>query len=165
MNTTIIQQVQRLRYWLACVILIVMLSVYGRKLQYVITAKVDALWIAGIVFFVLFAALLNLYRKRKTTSIPNVVLVLSFCLLCSGGAAVYFKYLLPVEALHFLVFSCYGWFSSAVFGAIYGMVAVFGMAFGDEVLQYYLPSRVGDLHDVLINSLSGVTGLILRNKL
>ncbi len=133
-------------------------------MQKAVVARVDASWIAVTIFILLIIILLFLYKNRKAFSISYKALLLSCIILCAGAAAVYFKYLVPVETLHFLVFSCYGWFSSAVFGPVYGSIAVIGMAIGDEILQHYLPSRVGDLHDVVINSLSGFVGLILRNK-
>jgi hypothetical protein len=162
--TILLLKIFRLRYWLACAAVIVGLSIYGRKLQKAIAGTVDISWVAVIVFILLFFIILLLYKKRETHSIPNSLLIFSCCLAAAGGAAVYYRYLMPVETLHFLVFFCYGWVSSAVFGPIYGVIAVMGMAIGDEILQYYLPSRVGDIHDVLINSLSGLTGLVLRNK-
>lgn len=162
---TILLQISKLRYWLACATVIVSLSIFGRKLQKVIAETVDISWVAVVVFLLLFSILLLLYKKRETHSIPQSFLIITCCLITAGGVAVYYKYLVPIETLHFLVFFCYGWVSSAVFGPLYGVVAVMGMAIGDEILQYYLPSRVGDLHDVLINSLSGLTGLVLRNKL
>lgn len=160
--TAFFHQIFRLKYWLACAVFIITLSIYGRKLQRLIAERVDGIWIAVIVFCLLFFLLGFLYYKRKIYSISKPVLLFSFCLLTAGGAVVYYKYLLPVETLHFLVFSCYGWIAAAVFGPLYGAIAVLAMAVGDEVLQYYLPSRVGDLHDVLINSLSGFSGLLLR---
>jgi uncharacterized membrane protein YhaH (DUF805 family) len=162
--TIFLLQISRLRYWLACATVIVILSVYGRILQKSIAEVVDTSWVAVIVFVLLFLILLLLYKKRKTHSIPKSLLILSCCLIVAGGGAVHYKYLVPVETLHFLVFFCYGCISVAVFGPLYGEVALKAMAVGDEILQYYLPSRVGDLHDVLINSLSGLVGLALRSK-
>lgn len=160
----VFQQISRLRYWLACATFIVGLSIYGRKLQMAISTKIDPSWIAAVVFILLIFILLTLYKRRDNHSISRGILILSFCLVMAGGAAVYFKYLLPIETLHFLVFFCYGWVSAAVFGPVYGTVAVLGLGIGDEILQYYLPSRVGDLHDVLINTLSGFSGFLLRTK-
>lgn len=157
-------QIFRIRYWLACVIVIFSLSIFGRTLQKAIAERVDTYWVAVIVFGLLVLIVLLLYKKREAHSIPHRLLVFSCFLIVAGGVAVYYKYLLPVETLHFLVFFCYGWVSSAVFGPLYGVVAVMGMAIGDEILQYYLPSRVGDFHDVVINSMSGLIGLVLRNK-
>ena len=164
MITILLSQITRLRYWLACATVIVTLSVYGRNLQKSVAEVVDVSWVAVIVFVLLFSIILLLYNKREAHSIPKSLLIFSCCLIVAGGMAVYYKYLVPVETLHFLVFFCYGWVSCAVFGPFYGVGAVMAMAVGDEILQYYLPSRVGDLHDVLINSLSGLTGLALRKK-
>ncbi len=102
-----------------------------------------------------------LFRKRHHYSIHPVAVVLSGLLLLTATSAVYMNYLRPVEMTHFLLFSVLGWLSVTAFGPVMGCVAMLSIATGDEVLQYYLPERVGDLHDVLINSLSGMLGLWL----
>ncbi len=82
-----------------------------------------------------------------------------------GALAVYFDYLMPIEMTHFLVFSLLGWLSVGAFGIVWGSLAMLGVAIGDEILQFFLPTRVGDLHDVVINGLSGFFGIWLgRNK-
>jgi len=164
MKTSILRQVTTLHYWLLCVCVILILSVFGRKMQILIVARLDMIWIAAIVFTLLFGALIFFYKRRKIYAIPRGTLIGSFSLLAIYGCAVYFKFLAPVETLHFLIFSCFGWLSAAVFGLLHGIVVVFCMAIGDEIMQYFLPDRFGDIHDVVINTLSGLAGLFLRNK-
>jgi len=151
-------------YWLLCVGVILSMSLYGRKWQTRILPELDMIWVATAVFVFLSCGLLFLYRKRNIYQISHRILIGSFFLLATGGAAVYFKLLVPVETVHFVVFTCFGWLSATVFGFFYGIVAVLSMAIGDEIFQHFLPDRYGDLHDVLINTLSGIAGLFLRNN-
>lgn len=153
-----------LQFWLLTVLSIVLLSVFGRKLQSAIVSRIDIIWVAAAVFIILFLTLLLLLKNRANNGIKKRVLLISSLLLVGGGAALYFEYLVPVEAVHFLVFSYLGWLSAAVFGPIAGIGAVVSIAVGDEILQYFLPDRVGDFHDIAVNLVSGLTGILIRGK-
>lgn len=148
--------------WLVIVVLIVLLSIFGRDIQLLLIARIDSIYIAGSVFIVLFGLLFTLWRKRRRYHIQKRTFLATTALLLGGIAAVQVRYLLPAEAVHFLVFSWFGWVSTTVFGPLNAFVAVVSVAFGDELLQYYLPSRVGDIHDIIINLLSGFIGIILK---
>lgn len=150
--------------WLAIVIFIFLLSVYGRNLQLFISNYFDLRWIAGAVFATLLLLLvqINSGKTHKTFSLVSVFF--SSALLCGGIIAVVSGYLRPIEAVHFLLFSSLGWISGSVFSMLYGAAAVMIISLGDETLQYFLSDRVGDLHDVVINCISGLTGLLLRRK-
>lgn len=159
----VLHHTYRLRYWLLSVLLIILLSVTGRSVQLYIVEYLNPLWIAGAIFALLFFILVNiLRRKRDRGSFWVVGGVL--CLLIAAVAAVWSGYMLPVEAVHFLVFSWLGWISSAVFGPFHGAAAMLSIAVGDEILQHFLPSRVGDVHDIVVNAISGFAGWILRVK-
>lgn len=73
---------------------------------------------------------------------------------------------LAVEKIHFVE---YGILSCLVFKALrndiknkliylWASVIVFGIGFLDEGIQYILPSRVYDTHDVIVNGAAGVLG-------
>ena len=156
------QTVLKLKYWLLTVIFIVLVSIFGRKLQFFIMARISQSTIAIIVFLFLIFLLLFLWKKKTKYQLSEKMLGIACVMLLLAGSAVYLKLLYPIEAVHFLVFSWFGWISTVVFGPFYGAAAIFSMGVGDEILQHFLPSRVGDLHDVLINLISGYTGLILR---
>ncbi len=121
-------------------------------------------WITPGVLFLSLVLLTLLYRKRHRLCIHPAPVVLSGLIVLMGAFAVYLNYLRPIEMIHFLIFSLLGWLSVTAFGSFWGCVAMLSIATGDEVLQYFLPDRVGDLHDVLINSLSGLLGAWLGNK-
>ena len=151
-------------YWFLTIGAIILLSVFGREVQLLLITKIDSSFIAGGVFVLLFGILFILWKKRERYQILKRTLLGATVFLFCGIAAVQLRYLLPAEAVHFLTFSCLGWFSATVFGPFYGILAVISIAVGDEVLQYFLPSRVGDMHDVAINLLSGFIGIILKYR-
>lgn len=75
----------------------------------------------------------------------------------------------PIEQIHFLL---YGALGAMVFWALSTLttgwvlypwtimiVSLIGM--GDELLQWWLPNRVADVRDVLLNALGGILGLAL----
>jgi len=149
-------------YWFSIVVVIGLLSIYGRDIQLLLISRIDSIFIAGTVFTILFVILFILWRKRGRYHIQKRTFLATTVLLLGGIAAVQLRYLMPAEAVHFLVFSWLGWVSITVFGPLYGVVAVISVAVGDEMLQYYLPSRIGDIHDVVINLVSGFIGILLK---
>jgi hypothetical protein len=160
----ILQQTLRLRYWLFSLFSIVLLSIIGRQVQLYIVARLNPFWIAGVIFVLLFVLLARICKERRDRQAPLLVVGCSLFLVISGIVAVYMGYLLPIEAVHFLVFSCFGWISATVFGPFYGVVVVLSTSVGDEIVQHFLPNRVGDLHDVTVNFISGCAGVILWRK-
>lgn len=81
-----------------------------------------------------------------------------------GGAAVlYYPFFFPLveERVHFIVFGLFGFVSMVVFPPRVAWVVCLAMAGGDELLQWWLPDRVGDWRDVAVNSVAGVGGLML----
>ncbi len=149
-------------YWFSIVVVIVLLSICGRDIQLLLISRIDSRFIAGAVFTILFVILFFLWRKRGIYHIQKRTFLATTVLILCGIAAVQLRYLMPAEAVHFLVFSWLGWVSITAFGPLYGVVAVISVAVGDEMLQYYLPSRIGDIHDVVINLVSGFIGILLK---
>ncbi len=148
-------------YWLACTGFIFSLSMFGRSVQKWFMSTISIQVVTPAILLSSTVLLAYLFRKRHHYSIHPVAVVLSGLLLLTATSAVYLHYLRPVEMTHLLLFSVLGWLSVNAFGPIIGCVAMLSIATGDEVLQYFLPDRVGDLHDVLINILSGMLGLWL----
>ena len=67
----------------------------------------------------------------------------------------------PEERLHFLLFGALGWLAPQVMALPWTIITLLSLAVGDEVLQYFLPSRVGELRDVGVNVLAASGGLLL----
>ncbi len=164
MNKTYLRPILPFWFWLISIGLILSLSVYGRKLQSQFFAQIDTVWIAIAVFGFLFIVLCVLYIKRQVYAISGITLLGAALLIAGGGVAVYTKYLQPIETIHFFIFFCFGWITVVVFGIKRGLFVVFAVAVSDEILQIYLPSRVGDVHDVVVNGLSGIVGLLLGRR-
>ncbi|MDT8420478.1 MAG: VanZ family protein [Desulfuromonadales bacterium] len=60
------------------------------------------------------------------------------------------------ERLHFLVFGIFGALSMLVYRPRRAFAFCLAVAFGDELLQYFLPDRVGDWRDVTVNSVASL---------
>ena len=67
----------------------------------------------------------------------------------------------PEERLHFLLFGALGWLAPQIMALPWAWLTLLSLAVGDEVLQYFLPSRVGELRDVGVNVLAASGGLLL----
>lgn len=73
---------------------------------------------------------------------------------------------IPEERMHFIQYGILGIMSFFVFrGEAFGLlkaillVTIAGAI--DEVIQYFLPNRVGDIRDVVFNTLGGVLGVAI----
>lgn len=151
-------------YWLLTVVFIAVFSIFGRRVQLYLAELFDQRWIAGGIFLLLLTLLAKLCLKKNKSKRTVMVVFAAFILLVAGLAAMCGGILQPVESFHFLLFSWFGWISAGTFGLANGMVAVFIISCSDEVLQYFLPDRVGDIHDIVINTVSGGLGLLARGK-
>ncbi|MDX2470225.1 MAG: VanZ family protein [SAR324 cluster bacterium] len=69
-----------------------------------------------------------------------------------------------VERLHFIIFGLFGFFSARLFQPPYALGFCVTLGAGDELLQYFLPSRVGDLRDVGFNLVAASFGLLIFYK-
>ena len=67
----------------------------------------------------------------------------------------------PEERLHFLLFGTLGWLAPQIMTLPWAIISVLALAMGDELLQHFLPSRVGDWRDVGVNALAASGGLLL----
>ena len=67
----------------------------------------------------------------------------------------------PEERLHFLLFGALGWLAPQIMTLPWAIISVLALAMGDELLQHFLPSRVGDWRDVGFNALAASGGLLL----
>lgn len=142
----------------------ILLSLFGRNIQSTVLSLVGPQQLSAVVFSILALILSGLYYKRKTLNISLWKIVVAVLFLFSAIFAVYQKYLLPVEAVHFLLFTWIGWACVATFGLSYGVMVLVSVAVGDEVLQHFLQDRVGDFHDVAVNLVSAGIGALLRGK-
>ena len=68
------------------------------------------------------------------------------------------------ERLHFICFGVLGFSAYRSFGIKLAMMLACSAGVGDEVLQYFLPSRVGDWRDVVMNCFAGLSATLLAHK-
>lgn len=142
--------------WLVLVVLIFCLSVFGRALQ---TASKQ--WLSGSSLAAVFMAVTLLLcilamRWAMKNHGPRVFWHLLWLL----PLFVIFPLSLPivVERLHFILFGVLGFVSLLLWQPVAGVLVCCLMAGGDELLQWFLPSRVGDWRDVGFNLLACLGG-------
>ncbi len=147
--------------WILSIVSILVLSVFGRPWQQAITrllnermlfwlliAVLGLLVLVGLVYITSVAA----SAKRR----PGLWLVCGLLVLLAmivPGR--------PEEVLHFITFGLYGFLSALLFAWIPLVLLCVGLAMGDELLQWWLPNRVGDWNDVSMNLLASGGGALL----
>jgi hypothetical protein len=140
--------------WVLVLLFIPALSINGRALQHWVNDNLRYDLVALCIFI---ALVLGLFLKLKLISKKGLkvpfIHVLWMTLLFVGAPL-----LLPMveERLHFLVFGAFGVLSMFVYQPKLALVLCLSVSMGDELLQYFLPDRVGDWRDVAMNSLASV---------
>lgn len=143
--------------WVLLLIFIPMLSINGRLLQRLFREHFDALFLAVLIALLLglfMAAVAVWFRKMGRSLISLLWAIPLFCFAP-------FLFSIVEERIHFVVFGLFGFFSQLLFKNSYGWAVCFAVAGGDELLQWWLPDRVGDWRDVAINASAGLGGLLL----
>ena len=145
--------------WLLVLGLIPLLSVQGRTLRRLVYESIGRQGLAWLFLgvSVALAVLLARWLKGRPARAHGLLL--------AAAAALFLvvPLLLPLvdERLHFLVFGAWGFLSMLLFPlpwALFSVVLVGGL---DELLQWWLPDRVGDWRDVGFNVLAGLGGIVL----
>ena len=139
-------------FWILTGVTILVLSVIGRSLQYWVAETIGyglAAWILGLSMLVGIGLLIS--RVLKDNERPPWVHLVWFVPLFL---------IVPLflerveERMHFLTFGLFGALSMALFAPRYAFIICLLGAGGDELLQLYLPDRVGDWRDVAFNALA-----------
>lgn len=133
----------------------------------------DNLQIFMVIIFIFIGILFIVYLLK--TDIPRTRVFVIVTLLLTGLIASQFMGIIE-ERIHILEYGLLGWlatgdaFSEGVYSDKKKNVKNFVLCIGfvffvgviDEVYQWILPSRVGDIRDVLFNAAGGLWGVILR---
>jgi VanZ family protein len=142
--------------WVSLLMLIFCLSVFGRMIQ-----AASRQWISGsglaTVFMVVTLLLFVLsIRWALKNHGPRVL----WHLLWLIPLFVIFPLSLSIveERLHFILFGGFGFVSLLLWRPVVGVLVCCLMSGGDELLQWFLPSRVGDWKDVGFNLLACLGG-------
>jgi hypothetical protein len=144
--------------WWANLLVIPLLSLFGRDLQADVLQLLSREAGAALVFLALLGFTLGSLAWLRAHS-PHwkwhlLWLVLLFVLMP-------FTLHNFEERIHFLLFGLFGFLSMRLHPPLAAMMWVYALAGGDELLQWWLPDRVGDWHDVYINLLAGSGGILL----
>ena len=138
--------------WMMILLFIPLLSANGRFLQNWVVTVLGYPLAAAMIFVALAAvvggALWLLHKQGQVLPVKHLVWMLPLFLF----APLFFHRV--EERLHFLVFGVFGALSMLVYQPRRAFAFCLAVAFGDELLQYYLPDRVGDWRDVAMNSVA-----------
>ena len=124
----------------------------------------ESLNILSLVMSISFFLLLSVWIYNKKYKLNQFLLIISPLLLLT-----YLSLSLDVwvERIHFIEYAVLGLLISRtvnvriLHGMIYTgcLVTIIGAV--DEIIQWFLPNRVGDMRDVFMNSVGGLSGLWL----
>lgn len=153
--------------WLLLLAFIPLLSYSGRRLQYFLNQYLSESYLGFTLGVLLLALVLVagrwLYQVNKADFWITLLWFIPLFLIL--------PMMLPlgIERMHFIVFGVFGFISLRLWHKAPGLVICFSVALLDEVFQWWLPDRVGDLSDVLINlvavyggALFAISGTIKR---
>ncbi|MEA2110165.1 MAG: VanZ family protein [Pseudomonadota bacterium] len=131
----------------------------------------DALRARGIlgsvtlaIFFLLCGAVLAMLRRLSSfASRLLIVLLLGISVLSS------FFLPFPEERLHLVEYSILGWLLGRALARSgkwpvcwgVGVLLVWLIGYGDELIQWFLPNRVFDVRDIFLNGIAGMGGLAI----
>jgi len=145
--------------WLLLFVFIPLLSYSGRSLQnlldQVITADtLGVMLVLLMLAFVFFAGHWLYQRAPSKLWLTQIWFIPLFVII---------PMMLPItiERMHFVVFGVFGFVSLLLWSRAPGLVICGLIAGMDEVFQWWLPDRVGDLRDVFINMIAVYGGALL----
>lgn len=107
------------------------------------------------------------YMKSAFANVPlTKVSLFLIVLVC---ALFFIQYFAPEERVHLFQYGFLGFLCMKALGGMgwrtickaITIVAIVGI--GDELIQYFLPTRVGDCRDVGLNVVCGLPGVLLQN--
>lgn len=126
-------------------------------------AKFDLL--TDIMLISIMAGLVLVLIKIKITWKQWALALIVFCLYGYGLRILKIPeeriHLLEYGLLSFLVFRVYPSDWSSIFRYWQTFLTVSFIGTLDEIIQYFIPARVGDVRDILLNIISGLLGLVL----
>ena len=116
-----------------------------------------------VSIFFLILMFSNIKNISKKQILYRIVLIIFFIALVGSVAS------LPEEKMHIIEYGLLGWLiawaignnkKSKFFYMTLGILLGWIIGWGDEIIQYYLPNRVYDIRDVLLNGLSVTIGFL-----
>ena len=124
----------------------------------------ELLNLLSLVLSISFFLMLSVWIYKKKYKLNQFILIISPLLLLT-----YLSLSLDVwvERIHFVEYAVLGLLISravnvrTLHGIIYSGCLVTLIGAVDEIIQWFLPNRVGDMRDVFMNSVGGLSGLWL----
>ena len=134
------------------------------KLKFVIDKSKELLNLLSLVLSISFFLMLSVWIYKKKYKLNQFILIISPLLIL-----IYLSLSLDVwvERIHFVEYAVLGLLISRAVnvktlqGIIYTGCLVTLIGAVDEIIQWFLPNRVGDMRDVFMNSVGGLSGLWL----
>lgn len=145
--------------WLVTLAFLPVLSIYGRSLQTMVQSSISKEQLALIIFLIILsmiaAIVYDLVRCKQYSHLWHLAWFLPLFIV--------YPLMLPIveERVHFIIFGLLGYLTVKVFNFRYALAICVLISAGDELLQWFLPDRVGDWHDVMINCIASISGAIL----
>ncbi len=117
--------------------------------------------IVNIIFIIITLLIIYFLIKKKKLKISFFLLIFLFLILFWIT-----QIEKPAERIHFLEYGILGVLIFKATGEkvkqnIFGIILLVMIAVIDELIQYMLPNRVGDIKDVIMNIIGGIIGLWL----
>ena len=144
--------------WLFLLMFIPLLSYSGRSLQNMLNQIISADNL-GILLVILLSALALAAGRWLYQTNPSK-LVISLIWFIPLFIVIPLMLPLAIERVHFIVFGMFGFVSLLLWRKMPGLLICGLMAGLDEVFQWWVPDRVGDFRDVLINMLAVYGGAL-----
>ena len=119
--------------------------------------------VVNIIFIIITLLIIYFLTKKKKSKICFFFLLIFLFLIL----LLITRIEKPAERIHFLE---YGILGALIFKAtgekvkqnIFAIILLFIIAVIDELIQYMLPNRVGDIKDIVMNITGGIIGLCLE---
>ncbi len=144
--------------WAVSLLAIPLLSIFGRPLQLALYESVSLSLLSFCVYSLLAACVLSylvlLQRAGGFVDSWHLLWLAGLTWYCYGN-------LHFVEKIHLLLFGTFGFLSYLLFSRKTALLAGISLSLLDELLQYFLASRVGDWRDVRLNLFSVFLGMFL----
>ena len=144
-------------FWTLVAVLIPLMSIFGRSWQNysaTIFSTQQIGWIIlGSLAIVVVLGLSYHLRTINWRLLRHLPWLLIIFLWIPASLSI------PVERLHFVTFGIYGYLSMRLFRGPIAIMVCVGLSFGDELLQLWLPNRVGEWRDIGLNTLACCGGL------
>ncbi len=147
--------------WFVVFLAIPVISYFGRSLQgffeETLGGSAGVGWMLGIITGILIATAGVLLVKKMGI---KGLLHLAWIVFLSAGLMYYLRSH-PERWYHIPLFGLLGYLSASLFSVRTGAEITMAWAVLDELFQDYLPDRVGDFEDVLVNIICGTAGIVL----